>query len=307
MARHHSTVDTVHGEFAEMNRFLVWEHCFNHVGAGQAKEELRFRADDPDVQQYFERFKYMLNGAIDPQGHIYQEGNWLHAALTGDEWFRDVAARVCDHQARRLTPNFNFSIERSGGWPLINAAAAYKFSGDPYYLNTARLMIERCLERQDPVTGGWLHRPPIGETDGKPVLGGKAFAVGILSYGILRYLDVEPVDRPDVRRMLVRGADWLMNESWNPGKGFRYISNSPKHRDTGSKGVTCLLNAELIAFAYEETRDPKYLKFWRAMMSGVMERTTSGMGKSFAMTVRQTVFGLDRARRLGITSLAEDE
>ena len=61
------------------------------------------------------------------------------------------------HQAEKLTPNFNSSraigIERSGGWPLVNAVDAYRFSSDPYYLNAARLMIERFLERQYPATG----------------------------------------------------------------------------------------------------------------------------------------------------------
>jgi len=302
MARHFSTVDTLHGSFADSGRCLVWTHCFNHLGTGLTFDDLKFGPDDKDAQTYLKRFGRMLHGALDAQGHIYQEGNWLYAAMTGDWWFRDVAERVCMHQAARLTPNFNFGIERSGGWPLINAAAAYNFSGNPYYLNAARIMIERCLQRQDPATGGWLHSPPKGETDGVAVIGGKAFAVGILTYGILRYLDQEPDDRPGVRHMLVRGADWLMNESWNPGKGFRYISNSPTHRDTGSRGVTCLLNAEVIAFAHEQTGDPKYLSFWREMMRGVLDSISSGMGKSFTMTVRQTVFGLDRARQRGITT-----
>ncbi len=302
MARHFSTVDMLHAPFAESQHCLVWTHCFNHVGTALSVEELRFRADDKAAQAYLERFRRMLHGVRDAQGHVYQQGNWLYAALTGDRWLRDAAERVCAHQARKLTPNFSFGIERSGGWPLINAGAAYNFSGNPYYLNAARIMIERCLQRQDPATGGWLHLAPIGETAGVRVVGGKAFAVGILTHGILRYLEQEPNDRPDVRHMLVRGADWLMNESWNPGKGFRYISRAPNYRDSGGRGATCLLNAEVIAFAHEQTGDPKYLVFWREMMRGMLATTSSSMGKSFSMNVRQTVYGLDRVRQRGITS-----
>ena len=300
MARHHSTVDTRHGPFTEDSRCLVWTHCFNHAGTCLSVEELNIPPDDEDGQRYLERFAGMLRGAMDPQGHIYQQGNWLYAALTGDPWFRHVAERVCSNQAKTLTPAFNFGIERSGGWPVINACAAYGFSGNPHYLNAARLMVERALQRQDPETGGWPHTPPRSETAGVRVWGGKAFAVGILTHGLLRYLEQEPDDRPDVRRMLVRGADWLMNEAWNPAKGFRYISNAPNCRNSGHRGITCLLNAEIIAFAYDETGDRKYLEFWKEMMKGMFDSPCSGMGKSFTQCMRQTIFGLDRIRHAGI-------
>ncbi len=298
MARHQTTVDTLHGGFTEPMNGLVWTHSFNHVGSDLAPEDPRF---PPEVAGYVEQFgRGFMNGAIDRQGHIYQEGNWLYAALTGDGWLRDVAARVSDNQARMLTRSFDFGIERSGGWPLINMVAAWRVSGDPFYLNAARLMVERCLERQDPVTGGWLHRPPLSETDGEEVLGGKAFAVGILSCGLLRYLDVEPEPRPEVERMLVRGADWLMHESWCPGRGFRYISNCAKYRDTGQRGSLSMLNAELIAFAWEQTGEAQYLDFWRDMAAGIFDSPFSGNGKSFSMAARQTIFGLDRVRAAGI-------
>lgn len=244
----------------------------------------------------------MLRGAIDRQGHVYEEGVWLYAALTGDPWLRQVAENVSMNQARKLTPNFNFTIERSGGWPLINMCAAYQFSGNPYYLNAARLMVERCLDRQDPETGGWLHTPPTGETDGVAVRGGKAFAVGILTHGLLRYLDVEPRERPDVRHMLVRGADWLMDESWNPGKGFVYITNAPRYEDTGMRGIVSMLNAEVVAFAREETGDDRYLDFWKAMMTDIWSSPHNGIGKGFSQATRQSVFGLDRVIPFGITS-----
>lgn len=297
MTVHYSSIDTLHGRAAETARGLCWEHSFNHVGTPREPEEL-LSLGDRQVQQYLELYgKSMLRGAIDPQGHIYQEGNWIYAALTGDRFLRDVAERVCRHQASRLTVNFDFGIERSGGWPLINAVGAYRHSGDPFYLNAARIMIQRCLERQDPQTGGWLHQPPLSETDGEKTLGGKAFAVGILSNGILRYLDVEPRDRPDVRQMVVRGADWLLQEAWNPDKGFRYISNCAKYRDTGDRGVTCLLNAELVAAAHEFTGHKKYADFGRELIRDQFSGTQNGMGKTFAMSIRQTIFGLDRLQR----------
>lgn len=298
MARHYSSIDSVHGQPAAKVRGLCREHSFNHVGSPSSPDELFMPAADPRVKQYMDQYGGgMFRGAIDPQGHVFQDGNWISAAVSGDRFLRDEAARVCDHQATELTRKFDFGIERCGGWPLINAVGAYRHSGDPYYLNAARIMIERCLERQDPATGGWLHKPPLSETDGEAVLGGKAFAVGVLTFGILRYLEVEPRDRPDVRQMLVRGADWLMNEAWNPQKkGFRYISNCAKYRDTGSRGLTALMTLELAAAAHEWTHDDKYRRFAHDLLEGAFSGDCGKMGKDFAQGTRQTIFGLDRLR-----------
>ncbi len=302
MARHYSTVDTLHGAFTSGHRGLVWEHCFNHVGTDLSLDELRIPPGDKGMHSFVKTYRSSFRGWLDPQGHIFEDGNWLYAALTGDPWLRSVAERVCTHQSEKRTPAFNFTIERCGGWPLINATAAYRFSGDPFHLNTARIIVERAFEREDPIKGGWPHTPPKGETGGVAVVGGKAFAVGVLTHGLMRYLEIEPRDRPDVRAMLVRGADWLMNESWNPGKGFRYITNAENHRDGGSRGISSLLNAEIIAFAYEETGDKKYLDFWQDMMAGQIGGRINGMGKSFTQSIRQTIYGLDRIRAWGINT-----
>jgi hypothetical protein len=304
MARHVSSVDTLHGPAAADLNGLVYEHSFNHLGTPLTPDELRaITPGDKRLEAYLEEYgSNLLHGAIDRQGHIFEEGNWIYAALTGDRFLRDVAQRVCTNQAEKLTPRFDFSIERTAAWPLTNAVTAYRFTGNPYYLNAARLIIERVLERQDPATGGWPHWPPLDETDQVPTYGGKAFAVGVLSFGILRYLDEEPLDRPDVRQAIVRGVDWLMNESWIPGRGFRYISNCAKYRNSGGRGATCLLNAEIVAAAYELTREPRYAAFWREMVGQILEGSTGGMGKDFTQGTRQTVFALDRAARLGIAT-----
>jgi hypothetical protein len=66
--------------------------------------------------------------------------------------------------------------------------------------------------------------------------------------------------------------------------------------------MTSMLNAEMVAFAYQETRDAKYLDFWREMMAGVFSGGAGSLGKSFTQAIRQTVFGLDRARACGVTA-----
>lgn len=302
MARHVSSVDTLHGPAVVDLNGLVYEHSFNHVGTPLKPDELRaLSPGDKLLEGYLDLYGgSMLHGAIDRQGHVFQEGNWMFAALTGDRFLRDVAERVCTNQAEKLTPRFDFTIERTAAWPLVNAVTAYRFTSNPYYLNAARLIIQRVEERQDPESGGWPHWPPLNETDNVPTYGGKAFAVGVLSFGILRYLDEEPQPCPEVRQMIVRGADWLMNESWIPGQGFRYITNCAKYRNAGGRGATCLLNAEIVAAAYEFTHQPRYAAFWREMVGQMLEGSTGGIGKAFTQGTRQTIFALDRAANLGI-------
>lgn len=300
MARHHSTIDTVHGTFSDGWNGLVYEHSFNHVGVGISRDDPRMK--EGPLARYVAEYGAMLGGAIDRQGHVFQPGNWIYAALTGDGWLREVAERVCDNQAARLTPAFDFTIERAGGWPIINMTMAHHFSGDPHYLNAARIMVERALQRQDPESGGWLHWHAGSESGGEQGMGGKAFAVGILSHGLLRYLEQEPRPRPDVERMLVRGADFLRDHAWVPGKGFRYISHLKYHADKPRRGGTEGMNAELVAFAYEKTGDEKYRELLNDMLAGHLDKSPGGNGKSFSQHVRQTVFGLDRMRGFGVTN-----
>ena len=301
MARHYSTIDTIHGDLSDNVPCIVWKHSFNHVGSARPIEELVF--DEERRQQGTSIFSE-FGGGRDPMGHIFQEGMWLYGVLTGDRWFLDTANHVCGWQARHLTASFDFEIERSAGWALICAVRAYGFSGNPHYLNAARIMVERCLERHDPEHGGWPHTPPLNETDGKPVRGGKAFATSILCYGLMRYLEVEPEQRPEVSRMLVNTADWLMRESWAPSGGFVYITNSPKHYDRGGRGVTSLMLSEVFAYALEVTGDRKYADFWQEAMQGTLDGPVQRSGKLFSQQTRQTVFGLDRVRKMGITTIA---
>ena len=303
MARHYSTVDTIHGDFSNGVPCIVFKHCFNHVGSQRPLRELIF--DKEQLSTGKNPFEYFPGGR-DPMGHIFEEGMWLYGVLTGDRWFLEAANHVCAWQARNLTASFDFEIERSGGWALICAVRAYGFSGNPYFLNAARIMVERCLERHDPDHGGWPHTPPLNETDGKPVRGGKAFASAILDYGLLRYLEIEPEERPEVRQMLLNTADWLMRESWAPSGGFVYITNSPTHYDQGGRGVTCLMLSEIFAYAYEITGEEQYRAFWLESMKGTLSGQFSTIGKNFSQATRQTVFGLERARRLGITELPEE-
>jgi len=107
--------------------------------------------------------------------------------------------------------------------------------------------------------------------------------------------------------MLVNTADWLMTESWAPSGGFVYITNSPLHYDKGGRGYTSLMLSEIFAFALEVTGDRKYRDFWLESMKGTLDGPLCPGGKQFSQQTRQTVFGLDRAWKMGIKTLSPEE
>jgi rhamnogalacturonyl hydrolase YesR len=56
--------------------------------------------------------------------------------------------------ARTFLNNFDFTNCRNPGWHLILAEAMYNATNERYYLNAAKIVVERVLERQTS-NGGW--------------------------------------------------------------------------------------------------------------------------------------------------------
>ena len=306
MARHITSVDSCRDALPFPYTATVWKHSCNHVGSVLDPEEL---SKTQTGQAFLDAFKgdLVAGAAMDPGGHLNLQGSWLMALLADDRWILESARRTCDWVASRTTITYDFIMEREGAWPIANMSTAYAMTGDQYYLNAARLMARRAIERQDEETGAWLHQPLPSETGGVAIIGGKTFAAGALCTGLLRYLEIEPEPRPDVRRMLVLYADWLMKEAWDHEVGgFYYITNSPIHIERGGQRNVSEtgMNAETTLFAYEEAGEQRYLDFWREMMRGYFERPLSGMGKDFSQQVYSAVWGLDRARQFGVTEIA---
>ncbi len=302
MTRHYTTIDTIHYPVESTAPGIVYTHCAGHVGGFFDKLDARFKPDEWK-HWYGQAF---LQGAIDPGGHIYQPGNFVYGFLMGDRRFLEVAERVVSQQSAYFTRNFNFSIERAAGWPLINAVTAYRETGNPFHLNAARIYLEKILEKQDPETGGWRMPQGHGECEcpdaGKEThMGGKAFAVGILMYGLVLYDQTCP--SPEVKKSIIGGADWLMNHSWNKQRrGFRYKTGCAKYLNEGSVGGTGSLVADGIAYAHELTKDPKYKDFLLSWLSAVMTGAAKN-GKSYAQLTRQTALALHYVRKWGITEL----
>lgn len=298
MARHRTTIDVVHYPWATPFRELAYAHSVGHVGGF-------FSADDPRIQNRVYSMKGFIAGARDASGgHTYEGGDFLYGFLTGDRRYLEVAEAVCWNQAATYTPNWSFGIERAAGWSLYNAMSAYESTLNPFYLNAARIYLEKVYELQDPVTGGWRmpQGPPECDCPDAPHTGGKAFAAGVLLHGLMMVDRVAPDTR--VRESIVRGVDWLLDHSWNEAaQGFRYKTGCPKFADGG--WYTTLV-ADGIAYAYELTGNPRYREFLlRTLPRPAAKVTGSGpaCGKEFTMHARHLPHALYYIRRWGETVL----
>ena len=297
MARHNTSIDVCHYPWRTPMRELVYAHSVGHVGGF-------FERDDPRISNETWSMRGFIGGAMDGSGgHTFQGGNFLYAFLTGDRRTLEVAGTVCWNQATTYTPRWRFSIERACGWSLYNALSAYESTLNPYYLNAAWIYLEKVYELQDPVTGGWRMRQGAPECDcGVKHIGGKAFATGVLLHGLIMYDRVCPDDK--VKQSIVRGADWLLDYSWNEEKlGFRYKTGCPKYFNHG--WYTTLVT-DGIAYAYEVTKNDKYKAFLlRTLPRAVGKRTGSGRGagKGFASHFHNLIHALHYVKRWGVTAL----
>jgi hypothetical protein len=142
---------------------------------------------------------------------------------------------TADYFARTdLSRPYDFFDCRVPGWFLIMMTSAYHATGDPYYLNAARVVVERVLEAQDKAPrplpdyqaagrkpfqqGGWSRMMVPGHCECEPRHRGNAgFMVAVLLSGLKYYHDVTRDER--FRRVLTEALPRDARGS-SYGKGF---------------------------------------------------------------------------------------
>jgi len=229
--------------------------------------------------------------------HAWVEGHFAHYFLTGDRRSYETGCAVADFFAGRdLSRPYDFFDCRVPGWFLIMMASAYHATGDPYYLNAARVVVERVLEAQDKAPrplpdyqaagrkpfqqGGWSRMMVPGHCECEPRHRGNAgFMVAVLLSGLKYYHDVTGDAR--VKQSIIDGAHYLLDETYSDEvQGFRYTS-CPK---TGYRPGASPLMVEGIARAYLWTRDERF----RRVLTEALPREARGSsyGKGFSMYYR---------------------
>ncbi|MBQ6617035.1 MAG: hypothetical protein IJH67_11780 [Thermoguttaceae bacterium] len=306
MAQHYMTVDFQKYPVNPNAKERMYLHTFGHVNGFFTPDDPRLEGLTGQATQVPYWFKAETdNGG----GHDFQPGNFYIGVLTGDEELLSKAYTVCYAQAKWYTPRFSFGIERGAGWPLTNAVYAYRFTNNPFFLNAARIYFETIQSKQNPETG--CFDLPQDQTecdcpDKKEHRGGKAFAVGVLLHGLARYYETEPdpARKEQIKTVIVRCADWLLDCSWNEEKqGFRYKTGCPKYADSGWYSI---LVAEGLAYASEISGNPRYRDFLVRTLGKPIQNvsgTGKASGKDFSQKHRQTPHALYWLKKHGVTNL----
>lgn len=245
----------------------VWAHSIGHTGG--------YFTDSP------------VKGQGSPAGgftssHTWTEGHYEHYFLTGDKRSLEVANSITDVYDIYATINYDFTNGRVPGWTLIFTMAAYDATGDPFYLNAARIIVDRVLERQTP-DGGWSRMLVPGHCRHKPNHHGNAgFMVGVLMTGLKNYAEVTGDQR--AKDSVVKAAQFMIDDMWvAEAKAFRYTSCPGTNPAPGLN----LLIAEGIAYAWRQNQDPLLRRVALDAMQVIVERM-DGKGKNISMELRST-------------------
>jgi len=277
---HNRDVDTVHYHTRAERIGCAYSHCIGHVGDYLAKSPL------PGKDQGTARGGFSVS-------HTWCEGHMDHYFLTGDRRSYETAIKIADHYGiYRFVNNYDFSNCRDSGWHLILTMAVYRATGDPFYLNAARIIVERVLERQTPkpkfntAGGGWRRMMVPGHCLCEPAHYGNAgFMVGVLLTG-LKWYHLETAD-PRVAQSIIMGANFLADDMWvEEIGGFRYTSCPVSSKGPWSN----FLHFDGIGYAYRLSQNAGHPD---AKLAHVLRKGTDpaienmrGMGKSFSQFIR---------------------
>lgn len=264
-ARHAMDVDTCH---YGPDKGVEWAHALGHTGDYLDRDPL----DSNNIP----------GGMVTPS-HTWVEGfsDWYF--LSGDPTALENATLVGDTYSGACLNNYDFDSLRDIGWHLILAMGVYDLTGDPFHLNTARVIVERALERQTPGPRGWHRQMIPAHCYCTPRhRGACVYMLAILCRGLESYLDATGDER--VVDAIVGGAEQCVDEMWVEQTNSFAGTSCPAGREPGSRlplGVAENRDPERIAyhplfmgipcqtllFAHLRVGRPEYVEFVRRNMA----------------------------------------
>ena len=237
-ARHDIDVDLCHFHESARYQGASWIHSMGHSGRYFSK-------------QYQGQWG-TPGGGMSPT-HTWCEGTCEYYALTGDPTAIEAARSIADHYGGTYLNHYDFTNGRVPGWHLLLTMAVYRATYDPFYLNAARIIVDRAMERRTPGSG-WARQLVPGHCHCQPrCRGACSFMQGILGCGLREYYLETQDDR--VPEAVVASARYVIEQLWVPEKeAFRYTS-CPTSSVTTSRSDTL---AGLLLFAHELSGDPAF-------------------------------------------------
>lgn len=277
MEWHNRDVDTIQHHRDASRVGGVYHHAIGHTGGYYAKSPVSGQG---------------IAVGILTVDHVFARGHLDYFFLTGDRRSLQTAKMIADRYGTYDTRNYDFNNTRNPGWHLLLTMAVYEATGDRFYLNAAKIIVDRVVERQTP-SGGWDFYRVCGHPD-PPHYGNFNFTVGVLLTGLQRYYEVTGDER--AAREIVRGAYWLVDKLWTPDAAtFRYTS-CPE-AGAGSPMLTFLV-LEGLAFADQRKPDPRL----RQVLIAATQKALDSMMVLNPATARTNMDGVGKELGLYISN-----
>ena len=251
MEWHNRDVDTIQHHSDASRIGGVYHHAIGHTGGYYAKGEIPGNG---------------IAVGILTVDHVFNQGHLAYYFLTGDSRSLETARAIADRYGLVDTRAFDFNSCRNAGWHLILTIAAYEATGDPYYLNAARIIVERVGERQTP-NGGWDYYRVCIHQDEPQHYGNFGFTVGVMLTGLHKYYDATGDERAAAE--IIQGARWMAASLYDAKTGGFVYSSCPRSFDASM--LTFLL-LDGMAFAHERTGDPLLAKVLVDSSNRTLER-----------------------------------
>lgn len=279
---HNGDIDTTHYDANPNNVGRVFTHCIGHTGGYYPRD---FRGMDG------------FNTGPRDVGHTWTRGQFLLWHLTGNERHREAGEAVARYLATTTLRSPHVGNSRDGGWTLIGILGGYQGTGDPFYLNGARIAVDRILDKQLP-NGQWGHFIWECRDEYPQPWGCKPFMTGVILHALSIYDRNQPSER--VQGAIRRGADYLWNNTYvEKDHGFIY-AEAPRFQDKGGIWTMTLAGDGL---AYANRLDPEQRhreRFLEALAHNMQQAGISSFGKGFTQGLCFTVYMLDELHRKGI-------
>ena len=215
--------------------------------------------------------------------HSWTEGLCDYYLLTGDRRAIETARIIADLHDTYKATNFDFKNARKAGWHLILTMGVYRATNDPFYLNAAKIMVERVREKQT-ADGAWMRRAGSGECRDTPRCRmNSVFCVAILMSG-LKMLHEDSAD-PRALDSLTKAADFMKAMWVEERKSFHYTSC---RNDRKMWSMTFSLDG--IAYVYRRTGDRQLGHILRTGLDEQLTRRLPPNGKPLAQMTRAMPF-----------------
>lgn len=283
-AKHYGDIDVIHYAPLAGDVGKVYAHSVGHVGG---------YFDPSDFEEegwwwgphFVEGFTHL--------GHVWTQGNFIYYLLTGDKRYLESAQLTADWLASYITTNFDFKAERTVGWPLIAVMSAYQATGNPFYLNAARIFVRAAVKKQDPESGAWIYSYPVPGG----IMRGNPSQTGILLTGLKMYNQVESSE--EVKETIDKASQWLAYEKWDASEACFPTYHGPEL--TCQDSDTAMV-AEGLAYGYRLSGDGRFQEVLLKALDKVFQAQFV-YETWYTELIRMIPYALYDVKRWGITRI----